>query len=92
MIKAPCIGEPSALLVDQIPGVFIAWRSLPHARVRENGEVWFHQTSDADMTEVRITLLWEVAQGAAAESTLDFEHVRAKIAQHLDAFRRLVEQ
>ncbi len=91
VIKAPCVGpDISALLVDQIPGVFLAWRSLPQASIQESGEVWFHSTSNAGATEVRIMLSWDSSAENATSAPV-LEHARAHIEQNLNCFKRLME-
>jgi uncharacterized membrane protein len=91
VIKAPSVGpDISALLVDQIPGVFLAWRSLPQASIQESGEVWFHSTSNSSATEVRVMLSWDFSAGDTANTPV-MEHARAYIEQNLNCFKRLME-
>ncbi len=92
VIKAPSVGEmSSALLVDHIPGLFLSWQSLPHASVRQTGEVWFHQTSVDHPTEVRVILSWEPAETNDFASLPVYDHARAQIEQDLDRFKQLME-
>lgn len=92
LIKAPCVGATSsALLVDHIPGLFLSWQSLPHASVQQMGEVWFHQTSVEQATEVRVILTWEPADTNEFSSPPGYDRARAQIEQDLDRFKQLME-
>ncbi len=92
VIKAPCLGDvSSALLVDQIPGLFLAWRSLPHASVVQRGEVWFHQTATDQSSEVCVVLSWEMPETTNHGMTPILKNARTQIVQDLERFKKLME-
>ncbi len=92
VIKAPCLGDDSsALLVDHIPGLFLAWRSLPHAAVVQRGEVWFHQTSTDQSSDVCVILSWETSETSSLGATAVLRNAQAQIAQDLERFKQLME-
>ncbi len=92
VIKAPCLGNVgSALLVDQIPGLFLAWQSLPHATLLQRGEVWFHQTSTDQASEVCVMLSWETTETSTGNTHVIVKNARAQISQDLERFKLLME-
>ncbi len=93
VIKAPCLGDVScALLVDHMPGLFLAWQSLPHAGVVQQGEVWFHKTSTDRTSEVCVILSFETSGTGNHGMARTLAHARAQIAQDLERFRELMER
>lgn len=82
-IKVPSIGETGsattglAELALDIPGLLIAWKSLPYDDMVQTGEVWFSPLPQ-DQAEVRLILTWQ-------DHERDWQHPRSQVEDSTEA-------
>ncbi len=94
LIRAPGVGiGGGAVLVDDIPGVLIAWRSMPGVDPVQDGEVRFHQTGQRGRTDVQVILTWQSSLTVVDEVVMPLysRQMEARIGQELFHFRQLME-
>lgn len=96
-ISAPGIAESGsattrmAELALEIPGMLIAWRSLPIDDMVQAGEVWFSPLPH-DQSEVRLILTWQ-QQSRDWQQTAPHhaDSAEAQVELDLMRFKRLME-
>jgi uncharacterized membrane protein len=96
-IKAPGIAETGmattgmAELSLEIPGLLIAWKSLPYAELVQAGEVWFSPLPQ-DQAEVRLILTWQDRMDSARQRSSGHEtSTEAQVELDLMRFKQLME-
>lgn len=85
--------EWDAEMVADIPGVIIAWRSLPEADVRNSGEVTFRRAPQGRATEVRVRLRYHPPGGALGDTVASLfgEHPAEQLDRDLQSFKQRME-
>jgi uncharacterized membrane protein len=94
VVKAPGgTVEWDAELIEEIPGSWLAWRTIGDADVKHRGEVCFKPASQGVGTEVYVALEWDPPAGAlgAGVAKLFGDDPARQLKEDLWRFKQLME-
>jgi uncharacterized membrane protein len=85
--------EWDAEIIEDAPGQFISWRSLPGSQVSTTGMVIFRPAPDGRGTEVTVDLKYSVPFGALGESVAALlgESPKQQVHEDLQRFKEVME-